>query len=416
MFGWEFPPLQTGGLGTACQGLVRGLRGGTDAEVTFVVPRALADAQYDYVRLVSASEVPVAARAAAAAADVVINSELGLWPYANPGSGESSDLPAIAGLSGERLAFRSLYDQSILAQVTRYAQVGAALAGAEPHDLIHAHDWMTYPAGLAARAISGRPLVLHVHSLEHDRSPHGVNTQVTAIEAAGLRAADRVIAVSDYTRRKIVEHYEVPAQRIDVVHNGVDVEPMVAAPLPKRKPWDKLVLFVGRLTGQKGPEQFLHAARRVLERDPQVTFLIVGGGDMQRHLIELSAHLAIADRVLFAGFLGPADVARAFRLADIYVMPSVSEPFGIAALEAMAAGVPVIVSRTAGVAEVARHCLRVDFWDTDRLADRILALLTHRDTLGIELREQAERQVRDLNWLSAAQRVRETYGSLRHEA
>lgn len=300
------------------------------------------------------------------------------------------------------------YGGDLFGDAERFAGLAAALGAHERFDVIHAHDWLTYPAGLALRALTGKPLVVHIHATEFDRSGEHVNKGVYDIERSGLVGADRVIAVSRLTKAVVHKRYDVPEDRIDVVYNGVDqddVQPPSGATIEGD---DKIVLFLGRITMQKGPEYFVRAAKRVLEKDDKVKFVVAGSGDMAVKMIEEAAALGIGHKVLFTGFLRGRDVDRVFRMANCFVMPSVSEPFGIAPLEAMRNDVPVIVSKQSGVSEVLTHALKVDFWDTDEMANKIVAVLRY-PPLGQTLREHGRFELRGLNWDGAAEKTVKSY-------
>ncbi|MFK7884233.1 MAG: glycosyltransferase [Phycisphaerales bacterium] len=300
------------------------------------------------------------------------------------------------------------YGGDLFGDAERFAGLAAALGAHERFDVIHAHDWLTYPAGLALRALTGKPLVVHIHATEFDRSGDHVNQGVYDIERSGLIGADRVVAVSRLTKAVVHKRYEVPEDRIDVVYNGVDqddVQPSSGATIEGD---DKIVLFLGRITMQKGPEYFVRAAKRVLEKDDKVKFVVAGSGDMAVKMIEEAAALGIGHKVLFTGFLRGRDVDRVFRMANCFVMPSVSEPFGIAPLEAMRNDVPVIVSKQSGVSEVLTHALKVDFWDTDEMANKIVAVLRY-PPLGQTLREHGKFELRGLNWDGAAEKTVKSY-------
>jgi len=293
----------------------------------------------------------------------------------------------------------------------RYADMALALCAGEAFDLIHAHDWMTFPAGVALSRASGRPLVTHIHSTEFDRSGEHVNQRIYDIERAGMHAADRVVAVSFLTRSICEGRYGVPGDKIRVVYNGVEPSGEATGEPARVEAGDKIVLFLGRITMQKGPEYFIAAAKRVLEKMDNVKFLVAGSGDMAQRMIELAAQMGVGHKVLFTGFLRRPDVAKVFRMADCYVMPSVSEPFGIAPLEAMSHDVPVIISRQSGVSEVLTHVLKVDFWDIDAMADRILAVLRH-SPLSNTLRRQGAMEARRLTWEGAAEKCAQVYAEV----
>jgi glycosyltransferase involved in cell wall biosynthesis len=300
------------------------------------------------------------------------------------------------------------YSGDLVGDAERYARLVVALARNERFDVIHAHDWLTFPAGLAMARVSGKPLVVHVHSTEFDRSGDHVHQPVYDIERRGMHGAQRVIAVSMLTKSLCISRYGVRAGKVDVVYNGIDRESEQPRPGMQIASADKIVLFLGRITMQKGPEYFIGAAKRVLEKYEDVKFVVAGSGDMATRMIELAAHMGIGHKVLFTGFLRGRDVDRIFRMADCYVMPSVSEPFGIAPLEAIDAGVPVIISKQSGVSEVLTHVLKVDFWDTDEMANKIVAVLRH-PPLSATLRHHGSFELRRLTWEGAAQKCVESY-------
>ena len=311
------------------------------------------------------------------------------------------DAPVEPGESTEH------YGQDLIGQVRSYANAVLQSVGELDFDVIHAHDWMTFPAGLRLARATGKPLVVHVHSTEFDRSGEHTNPVIEAIERRGVHGALKVITVSRLTRGIVTGRYGVDPAKVEVVYNGIDLDPGEQGIEPIRRR-DKIVLYLGRITFQKGPEYFIRAAEKVLSIEENVKFVVAGSGDLYQHTIELAAELGIGNKVLFTGFLRGADVDRVFKLADLYVMPSVSEPFGIAPLEAMSHEVPVLISKSSGVSEVLTHVLKVDFWDVESMADKILAVLRH-PPLGQTLREHGRFEVRRLTWSGAAQRCRQVY-------
>lgn len=393
MFGWEFPPFNSGGLGTACLGLTRALsRKGH--EVTFVLPRRL-DLHVDYMDMVFADEPRLKVTAVnSLLAGYVTDSRYRVLMDALP--------PELA----------RLYGQDLYEETGRYAEKAKELARMIDHDVIHAHDWLSFPAGMAAAATSGRPLVAHVHATEFDRTANGnVNRFVYDIERAGMHAAKRVVTVSNYTKGTVVRHYGVTNGKVAVVHNGVDPRDTTLFPKSKLSDHYRVVLFLGRLTVQKGPDWFLRTAKLVLERDKDVLFVVAGAGDMERQVIQEAAALGIAENVIFTGFRRGNDVDRLYQMADLYVLPSVSEPFGITALEAVQQGTPVIVSAQSGVKEVLSDALQVDFWDTHRTADMILDTLSRREA-GRELAARQALSLPHVTWDAAADKLGRIYADL----
>ncbi len=303
------------------------------------------------------------------------------------------------------------YGGDLLETVFRFREFCLAATRNLKFDVIHAHDWLTYPAGLAVAALSGKPLVVHVHSTEFDRSGVHVNQKVYDIERRGMHGAMRVVAVSQLTKNVIVRRYSVPDPKVEVVYNGVDLDPTQGEYNVGIQSKDKIVLYFGRITYQKGPEYFIQAARRVLEYMDDVKFVVAGSGDQAARMIEMAAHMGIGHKVLFTGFLRGKDIQRVFSLADLYVMPSVSEPFGIAPLEAMGHDVPVLISKSSGVSEVLVHALKCDFWDIEDMANKIIAVLRH-PPLQNTLREHGSFEVRKITWDGAASRCDQVYRSV----
>ena len=299
------------------------------------------------------------------------------------------------------------YSGNVMTEVRRFASFARSAGETRSFDVIHAHDWMTYPAGLEVARRTGRPLVVHVHSTEFDRSGEQVNQQIYDIERRGMHGAMRVITVSRLTRNIVIHRYGINPDKVTVVYNGVAIDPIASGvkPIGRR---EKIVLYFGRITRQKGPEYFIRAAKRVLEVEPAVRFIIAGSGDLYRQCIELAAELGIGQHFLFTGFLRGPDIEKVFAMADLFVMPSVSEPFGIAPLEAMGHNVPVLISKSSGASEVLTHALKCDFWDTEAMADKIVAVLRH-PPLGQTLRRHGVIDIRRLTWADAAAKCGTVY-------
>ena len=310
----------------------------------------------------------------------------------------------------ERPSSSADYSGDLIGQAEHYARFCSMISKRVDFDVIHAHDWLTYPAGLAVSRISGKPLVVHVHSTEFDRSGEHVNQVVYNIERRGMHGAAKVIAVSHLTKEIVTNRYGIEQDKVEVVWNGIDVEPANGPAAHIRKD-DKIVLYFGRITHQKGPEYFIAAAKRVLEVDPNVKFVVAGSGDLAERMIGMAAELGIGHKVLFTGFLRGSDIERIFSIADLYVMPSVSEPFGIAPLEAMSHDVPVLISRRSGVSEVLMHALKVDFWDIDDMANKVLAVLRH-SPLSKALRDGGRFELRRITWDGAAEKCEQIYNEV----
>jgi glycosyltransferase involved in cell wall biosynthesis len=299
-----------------------------------------------------------------------------------------------------------LYGKNIYEEVRRLSMAAREIALTEDFDVIHCHDWMTFPAGIEAKKASGKPLVVHVHATEFDRTGgNSTNQYVYDIERSGMEFADRIAAVSYFTKQKIMEHYGIPGDKISVVHNAVDFGDMKKFDIKNQ---DKVVLFLGRLTLQKGPDYFIEAAKKVLDFDPDVKFIIAGTGDMEARMIDRVAQLGIGNKVLFSGFLSGKDVDKAYQAADLYVMPSVSEPFGITPLEALRNGVPVIISKQSGVSEVLKNALKIDFWDIDEMANKMITVLNYR-SLHKDLTHHGSMEVQSFSWNVPAEKCIEIY-------
>jgi glycogen(starch) synthase len=411
MLGWEFPPFISGGLGTACYGLTRAMDQ-LGMEVTFVLPKMVESKYATHVKLLTpGSKIPVSSSKFRELKNVkfhTINSSL--QPYTTPEQYHQRieellrHKQQIHGGSikpASQLFITKDYSGDMYTEVHRYAAMAAELAENEQFDIVHAHDWMTYPAGIAVAAISGKPLVVHIHSTEFDRSGEHVNQMIYDIEREGMHQADKVITVSHYTRNIIISRYGVSADKVEVVYNGVERNEKWPVDETVINKDEKIVLFLGRITMQKGPEYFLQAAKKVLEFMDNVKFVMAGSGDMMHRAIEMAAGLGIGHKVLFTGFLRGEDVQKIYKMADLYVMPSVSEPFGIAPLEALDNDVPVIISKQSGVSEVLMHALKVDFWDVNEIANKIVAVLKY-PPLQMTLRSHGNFEVRRLRWIDAA--------------
>lgn len=418
MFGWEFPPHITGGLGTACFGMTKGLLK-HGIEVLFVVPKAYGDESQEAVRLINASDVTVKMREPVFQDywNQITFMEIGsnLIPYVGPVEFEKMVAEDIRSTEekmnpvfSERFTFSGKYGQDLMTEVSRYALIGATLASEQQFDIIHAHDWLTYPAGVAAKHVSGKPLVVHMHATEFDRSGENVNSNVYDIERKGMEEADRVITVSNLTRKIVIERYGINPDKVFTVHNAVEPVDKSDFATVEKHVKEKVVTFLGRITFQKGPEYFIEAAKKVLDRDPNVRFVMAGTGDLMEKMIRRAAKLKIASKFHFTGFLKGENVDRMFAMSDVYVMPSVSEPFGISPLEAMRSNVPVVISKQSGVAEVLDHVLKVDFWDIDAMADAIYGLL-HYESLTSMFRQHGTEEVNNLKWENAAVHIVEVY-------
>jgi len=426
MLGWEFPPFISGGLGTACYGLTKAMNN-LGMQVTFALPRPIHDSHSTHVKMLTPEDCRRPGDAYTECDDLknVKFRTIGslLQPYSTPEYYQKQFEEIIRQKRQIYYGDESTEEQDshggvhycgdMFDEIHRYACAAAQLAMQEDFDIVHAHDWMTYPAAIAVSMVSGRPLVVHVHSTEFDRSGQHVNQMIYDIERRGMHTASKVIAVSHLTRSIILSRYGVIGEKVEVVHNGVDRngEPENQLKEARISKDEKIVLFLGRITMQKGPEYFLQAAKKVLEVMDNVKFVMAGSGDMMRRTVEMAAAMGIGNKVLFTGFLRGEDVRKIYELADLYVMPSVSEPFGIAPLEALNHDVPVLISKQSGVSEVLTHVLKVDFWDIKEMANKIVAVLKYRP-LRITLREHGNFEVRRLRWEDSAEKCREIYNEV----
>lgn len=422
MFGWEFPPHIAGGLGTACEGIVKGLAY-NGVETLFVMPNASGDEDQSATTIINASDVPVRFTSSSVEEfmDKVhfINVDSNIVPYVDPEEyfeaieqmKKTSATTTEVGF-GQKFKFSGKYGANLLEEVSRYAQVAATIAieHNSEFDLIHSHDWLTYPAGIAAKEATGKPLVIHVHATSYDRgSDDMVDTRVLAIEKRGMEAADKVVTVSDLTRNIVINRYGIDPAKVITVHNAVDFSGRENLEV-ERGIKDKVVTFLGRITFQKGPEYFIEAAAKVLKRTSNVHFVMAGSGDMMNRCIRQVARLGISDRFHFTGFLRGQEVQKMFALSDVYIMPSVSEPFGISPLEAMRSNVPSIISFQSGAAEVLKYALKIDFWDVDAMADYIYALLQY-PALADFATKQGFDEVNALKWNGATAKLKKVYES-----
>lgn len=419
MFGWEFPPHISGGLGTACYGLTKGLTEFSDVEVVFVVPRAYGDEDQSNMRLVGANTVSIS-RKEVFFTDLqqkidYYEVESGIVPYVDPEEfwklNRTKHVQTLRFVETDdqgRLAFSGHYGHDLMDEIDKYALVAEVIARDSAFDLIHAHDWLAYPAGIAAKKVSGKPLIIHVHATDFDRSGGSVNPQVYEIEKRGMDAADHIITVSNMTRNMVINRYGIDPGKVTTVYNAVEPAGAEEKKRLKKGVEEKIVTFLGRITMQKGPEYFIEAAKLVLEKMNDVRFVMAGSGDMLNAMIKRVAALKISDRFHFTGFLQGDDVYEMFRMSDVFVMPSVSEPFGIVPLEAMQSNVPVIISHQSGVSEILKYAIKIDYWDTHAMADAIYGLLNYPAAWNMFMKYGKE-EVENLRWKNSAKNVRDIY-------
>ena len=412
MFGWEFPPHILGGLGTASYGLTKGMHANGDMDISFVIPKPWGDEEKGFANIIGACNTPIAWK------DVN-------WDYVNARLGKYMDPQLYFDLRDHIYAdfsymklndlgcleFSGRSPDNILEEINNYSIVAGVIARTVPCDIIHSHDWLTYPAGIHAKNITGKPLVIHVHATDFDRSRGNVNPTVFGIEKDGMTYADHIITVSDLTRRTVIEKYGIDPGKVTTVHNAVIPLSDELLSLPRRTGGDKVVTFLGRITMQKGPEYFVEAAVKVLRKDRGVRFVMAGSGDMMDAMIGLVAKRGISDRFHFTGFLKGRQVYEMLRDSDVYIMPSVSEPFGISPLEAMQMGVPSIISKQSGCAEILNNVIKTDYWDIDAMADAIHAIISY-PALYEQLRHDGIEELKGITWEKAGKKVIDIYKSL----
>ncbi|MDE6295064.1 MAG: glycosyltransferase family 4 protein [Muribaculaceae bacterium] len=409
MFGWEFPPHILGGLGTASYGLTKGMHNCGDMDITFVIPKPWGDEEKGFAQILGACETPVAWR------DVS-------WDYVNQRIGKVMDPDMYFKLRDHIysdfnylhlndlgcIEFSGKYPDNLLEEINNYSIVAGVIARTVDCDIIHSHDWLTYPAGIHAKNITGKPLVIHVHATDFDRSRGNVNPTVFAIEKDGMENADHIITVSNLTRRTVIEKYGINPDKVTTVHNAVIPLDDELLNLPRTDTKDKVITFLGRITMQKGPEYFVEAAAKVLAKTKNVRFVMAGSGDMMDAMIKLVAKRGIADKFHFTGFLKGKQVYEMLRNSDVYVMPSVSEPFGISPLEAMEMGVPSIISKQSGCAEILDNVIKTDYWDIDAMADAMHSIVTN-PALHNTLRDRGIEEIHGITWEKAGQKVIDIY-------
>lgn len=409
MFGWEFPPHILGGLGTASYGLTKGMADNGDMDITFVIPKPHGDEEKGFARIIGANSTPIAWR------EVnydYVNSRIGnvMDPqlyfdmrnhiYADFNYMKLNDLGCIE--------FSGRYPDNLVEELNNYSVVAGVIARTLDFDVIHSHDWLTYPAGIHAKQVTGKPLVIHVHATDYDRSRGNVNPTVFGIEKDGMNQADHIITVSNLTRRTVIEKYGISPDKVTTVHNAVEPLPQEYLDIKAPQKRDKVVTFLGRITMQKGPEYFVEAAAAVLKKVPNVRFVMAGGGDMMEKMIRLAARRNISDRFHFIGFLRGKEVYEMYKASDVFIMPSVSEPFGIAPLEAMQMGVPSIISKQSGCAEILSNVIKVDYWDVEEMANAIYSIITY-PAMYRQLHEQGLEEVSQIVWKKAGAKVIDIY-------
>ena len=412
MFGWEFPPHILGGLGTASYGLTKGMWENGDMDITFVIPKPWGDEDRQFAHIIGANSTPVVWR------DVN-------WDYVQNRIGNVMDPQMYYDLRDHIYAdfnymrtndlgcieFSGRYPDNLLEEINNYSIVAGVIARTVPCDVIHSHDWLTYPAGIHAKQVTGKPLVIHVHATDFDRSRGNVNPTVYGIERDGMNNADHIITVSELTRRTVIDKYGQDPAKVTTVHNAVEPLSEEIRNIKVEHGKDKVITFLGRITMQKGPEYFVEAASMVLHKTHNVRFVMAGSGDMMEKMIRLAADRDIADRFHFTGFLRGRQVYEMLAASDVYVMPSVSEPFGISPLEAMQMGCPSIISKQSGCAEILENVIKVDYWDIHAMADAMFALVNY-PALHNHLRDNGLAEIDTIQWKKAGAKVINIYNQV----
>jgi glycosyltransferase involved in cell wall biosynthesis len=405
MLGWEFPPYKSGGLGTACHGLTKGLSK-LGVGITFVIPKTPIPITSSFLSVINA-KVDSDDECYSHLNHIFVDSKLA--PYA----GEKKVLSNISFSKTPSSKTRdfSAYGANLFFEVECYAKRVLEISKKTDFDLIHAHDWMTYPAAILLKEKTKKKMIVQIHATEFDRTGGHPNQRIYEIEKMGFERSDKIIAVSNYTKSVVCEKYGISPDKVDVVHNAVEINGKKSngnGSKIKIFPNDKIVLFLGRVTIQKGPEYFLRAAKQVLEFEPYTKFFVAGSGDMLPWMIEEASRMGLSDKVFFTGFLTGDDIDYIYRQADVYVMPSVSEPFGITPLEAMACKTPVIISKQSGVSEVINNCFKVDFWDVNELTNKIVSILRY-ECLKNELKNHGYYEVTKITWDNSAKTCKAVY-------
>ncbi|MEG2164543.1 MAG: glycosyltransferase family 4 protein, partial [Bacteroidales bacterium] len=386
-----------------------------DMDITFVIPKPWGDEDRSFAHIIGANNTPVVWKNVDwDTVDAQIGKTCNPQTYFDMRDHIYADFNYRHTNNLGCIEFSGRYPDNILEEINNYSIVAGVIARTVPCDVIHSHDWLTYPAGLHARSITGKPLVIHVHATDFDRSRGNVNPDVFRIEKDGMDQADHIITVSNLTRNTVIEKYGINPNKVTTVHNAVEpMSPEIMAIDMPRNPKEKVVTFLGRITMQKGPEYFVEAAAQVLRKKNNVRFVMAGSGDMMNKMIRLVAERDIADHFQFTGFLKGNQVYEMLKSSDVYVMPSVSEPFGISPLEAMQVGVPSIISKQSGCAEILNNVVKADYWDVDAMADAIYSIITY-PAMYNQMKDEGKREVDEIKWEYAGRKVIDIYHKVMH--
>lgn len=413
MFGWEFPPHILGGLGTASYGLIKGMSRHKDIDITLVLPKPWGDEDQSFLKIIAANKVPIVWQEPDSKfLNDSLEGRISSDEYYHFRNCICEDNRYIGTNGIGSVEFSGRYPDNLLEEIRNYEAVAGVVCRSNNFDIIHSHDWLTYDAGVKAKQITGKPLVIHVHATDFDRSRGNVNPTVYNIEKYGMDMADHIITVSNMTRDTVINKYHIDPRKVTTVHNAVTpLSREILDIKPNNNTGDKIVTFLGRITMQKGPEFFVQAARQVLQRTPNVRFVMAGGGDKMAEMVDLASAYGIVDRFHFTGFLKGKEVYEMLKSSDLYIMPSVSEPFGISPLEAMQCGVPTIVSKQSGCAEILSKVIKVDFWDIDAMADAIHSIVTN-DAFAEYLKVEGKKEVDEIKWEYAGDKVINVYNQV----
>jgi glycosyltransferase involved in cell wall biosynthesis len=406
MLGWEFPPFFAGGVGIVCYELTKALSTREDIEITYIMPFGPKDSspteQTKHLKLLIANgqgfEQNINIKIETI--DTIFRA------YMTPEEYMKAYEENISSKNDKAI---DLYGKNLYLEVERYAQKVREIVKGQKFDAIHAHDWMTIPAGIAAKDEIGAPLIYHVHNTVYDRYLNASCSHEKAIETAGCKNANLIIAISNKIKKTLLEKYNADENKIRIVHNGgiTDIKKYFTDYKISTKE-EKFVLFAGRTVLQKGPEYFIRTAAKVLEYEPDTKFIVAGSGHMLPQCIELSAQLGISKNIYFHGFYTRQEADKFYTMADVFVMPSISEPFGIVPLEAISKGTATIISKQSGISECLHNCFKVDFWDTDETANKIISLLRY-EPLHTHMRHSAYEEFDNFTWEKPAQNIINIY-------
>ena len=412
MLGWEFPPYFAGGVGIVCYELTKALdQIEKEINIEYVMAYGPKDKQNSKKLKVTSAGTQEELELSNSIKITEVETYLSHYDSYDEYSQRMKTYTKKHKLQSENDMIKTIYGPNILKEVELYAQRVAKTCINKDFDVIHAHDWTTIPAAILLKKLTGKPIVLHVHITEYDKTGgEKGDPRILDIEQLGFEHADIIVPVSNFTKMRLLTSYNVDENKIKVIHNGgiSDMNPTLERSENKN---EKIVLFAGRITLQKGPEYFLRAAKRVLEVEPNTKFIMIGSGDMLPAMIELAQDLGISQSVLFHGKYNRSEANHFFSVASCFVMPSVSEPFGIVPLEAVAKGTPAIISKQSGISEVLHHSLKVDFWDIDDMAHKILSLISY-EPLNTHLREEAYNHFHKFSWEAPALEFYSLYAKL----